>query len=342
MTTPRYRRSRPLLRCGVRLVATALAAVLLTQSGCRSTLNDDIRFAPRIGALSGAEPVSRTVSPIVLRQNIPFVHVQVNGHGPYLFAVDTGANVTVLSHHLLAELREAGAGESQAYRARARGAAGDEVPLHGVFHVRAISVGETCFEDFHAAVLDMTHVRDALGEDVAGILGFSLFAHRLVTIDYPGMRLVIEGGELPAPDEQDILALTLEDGLPVLPVRFGGRDVPLVIDTGSDQAFALPLAQAAHLDFEDGLTPGPLAATIGGVSRRLVGQSLGDAHVGAWRVVRPEVMITDGRARIGGDVLSNFVVTFDQRNNTVRLAESVLQPIPLGGPAMTTVDVPAE
>ncbi|MCA9310640.1 MAG: aspartyl protease family protein, partial [Phycisphaerales bacterium] len=310
-------------------------------AGCRTTGQEDIRFAPRAAAAATLLPPLRTEANLALRQNIPFVEVHVNGHGPYLFAVDTGVNVTVLSDHILDELRGAGAGTARRYRARARGAAGDQVPLAGVFHVHDLSVGAQRFEDFHAAVLDMTHVRQALGEDVAGILGFSLFHDRLVTIDYPGARLIIESGALPAPDERDILALTREDGLPVLPVNFNGREISLVIDTGSDQAFALPRTLADDLEFDGELMPGPMAATIGGISRRLIGRCADDARLGGWRVVRPEIMITDGRARIGGDVLSNFVVTFDQLNNTVRLAESTLAPIPLAD-ALTTVDVPAD
>ncbi len=313
------------------VVAATVALVSLVGSGCSSSLHNQIRFSPRAGV--SLQQSIRTESTLLMRQNIPFVHVHINGHGPYLFAVDTGANVTVVSDHVVEDLRDAGAGDALRYRATARGAAGGEVRLSGVYHVRAIDVGSHRFEDFHAAIIDLSHVRGALGEDVAGVLGFSLFEDQLVTIDYPGSRLVIESGALPHADDVEILPMTLQDGLPVLPVNFGGRDVQLVMDTGSDQAFALPQRVADDMPFSAAPTPGPMAATIGGVSRRLVGQLGTDAEMGIWRVVRPEIMITDGRARVGGDVLSNFVVTFDQRNGSVRLAESMAAPIPLAATA---------
>ena len=320
------------------ILACLFGAVLLLPAGCTSSRlsTGPVAFVPRLAEAGDTTPAEASLE---IRQNIPFVEVMLNDQGPYLFALDTGANVTVVSEALAFHLNTLGSAATESYPGVAKGAAGDEVALKGILHIESLELGEATFSDFHAAVINMRPVREALGSDVMGIVGFSLFADRLMTIDYPRQRMMIESGDLPVPDQRDVLALRIDDGLPVLPVTFGGVQIPLVIDTGSDHSFALPTAAADRLAFEQAPTPGPMAATIGGVSQRMVGQLASTAEVGAYRVHQPDVMVTAGRARMGGEVLRNFVVTFDQRRGAVRLAGAFEPQDASGAGVLTSVDI---
>ena len=108
--------------------------------------------------------------------------IRINGKGPYRFVVDTGANQSVLSVEVAAELGLD---------------VGDPSPLHGVAGVQvvdttrvaSIDVGALEWKDMHLSVLP----QEAIGGQ--GFLGLDLVGQQGLTLDFKNRRVVIGPSE---------------------------------------------------------------------------------------------------------------------------------------------------
>jgi predicted aspartyl protease len=104
--------------------------------------------------------------------------VMINGKGPFRFVVDTGANQSVLSTEVAAQLGLA---------------IGEPSPLHGVAGVRvvdttqvaSIKVGAREWKDVRLSVLP----QEAIGGQ--GFLGLDLVGEQSLTLDFRSQRVVI-------------------------------------------------------------------------------------------------------------------------------------------------------
>src|SRR3954468_15809311 len=123
---------------------------------------------------------------IAPRRPLTLVAVTVNGHGPFRFALDTGARNTILGPATAiaaglrfegaTELHGAGGAETAAAAGDARIGVGREPPRSVPIVVSAA----------------LTRISREAGIAVDGILGTAIFAQGRMTIDYPGARLWLE------------------------------------------------------------------------------------------------------------------------------------------------------
>lgn len=109
--------------------------------------------------------------------------VAVNGDGPYQFALDTGACLTVVSRHLAERLGIRVLEEREGY------GAGGKLSL-GVSRVRSLSIGLCEVNDLEIAVMDLSDLSTMIGEEIVGVLGHNFLANFKLTIDY-GRRVVV-------------------------------------------------------------------------------------------------------------------------------------------------------
>jgi hypothetical protein len=162
-----------------------------------------------------------------------------------------------------------------------------------------------------------------LGEKVDGVLGFGLFAGCLLTLDYPANVVRMARGELPPANGRDVLAFTRERGIPTARITVAGRDMDAHVDAGFMGGISLPEAEAGRL---------PLSAPPKVVGR---GQTLGnsfeikaaplDGDFGFGGVVLERPMVefqpVFPMANVGARILRDLVLTFDQKNNRMRVAK---------------------
>lgn len=249
---------------------------------------------------------------------VVMVEALVNGRGPFLLIVDTGATETVLTPAVArrAGLRVWNSGSEQ-YRATAA----------------EVAVSGAAVRDFGVFVFDPPQalsLRLDKGVDYGGMLGYSFLSRFVTTIDYPGRRLRFDAigkraaskGVQGAATDAHSIPFTLKDRLICLQGRINGRG-PLtwLLDTGSAEVMVLPDV-AARL----GLT----RSRDGGGGGRDVGFSvLEEMDVGGVRasnvnavVARlgwenPAAVTYDGIA--GYPFLSNRVITVNYRDKTVSL-----------------------
>jgi len=157
---------------------------------------------------------------------------------------------------------------------------------------------------------------------VDGILGLNAFADYLVTLDFPAGKLRLEKGELPKSDGGEILDYKNDAGIAQVELSVADKKINARLDTGNTiGAFVFPAAFAEKLNFAG--------------EPRIVGRARSATGEMEIKQVQVKDVIKLGRhqfadativfpalgdiGNVGLKTLSQFVVTFDQKNQRVRL-----------------------
>jgi hypothetical protein len=267
----------------------------------------------------------------------PSIPVLINGRGPYRMGVDWGANALLLSETTARDLGLAVVTDSTTSPGRQLRIAA----------VDSIAIGEARFAGL---VCTLGGFRDTA---IAGVLGFNVFADALLTLDLPRRSLMLDPGDLPAPDDHTVFALSEPDpdrirGLfgpsvapavraffgtaaddsgpvaqPSVRVTLGDRAFSCVMDTRAPGWLTLPdslfsgftVISGPHEARAYGPTMGAMRLRIARVSEPL---KLGDAVV-----AQPVVQFRDRPGPlIGMDLMTQFAITLDQRNGRVRFVRA--------------------
>ena len=194
------------------------------------------------GAGNAAEALARKKSivdlPMQFRGSMPVVEVMVNGKGPFLFAIDTGAqgearaDSSLVQHLQLQPVNEGVVGDGSGRNNR----------KVDIIQFETIKIGSLQFRNIKALTRNYNNVPNYLKID--GILGFDLFSNHLLTLDYPNKRVRIERGELPKPDGKEILNFENPLGMPIIELSISGFKLVAGIDSGYSEGISFPLALA--------------------------------------------------------------------------------------------------
>ena len=255
--------------------------------------------------------------PMLRSGHMPAVHVMLNGQGPFLFAIDTGGAGTARVGTALAErlgLRKVG-------EARGGDPSGRNARTMALVAIDSLQIGDARFEGLQAAVRDMRAMPS--GEKVDGVLGFGLFAGCLLTLDYPGNIVRMARGELPPANGRDVLAFTREHGVPTARITVGGRGMDAHVDAGSMGGISLPEAEAAGLPLSAPPKIVGRAQTLGNSFEIKAAPLDGNFSMGGVVLERPMVEFQPvfPMANVGARILRDLVVTFDQKNNRMRVTK---------------------
>ncbi len=118
---------------------------------------------------------------------LTLVHVTVNGRGPFLMALDTGASTTLLSPALARATGVEAGQTAQLGGAGGTTAGGARV---GRAHLR---LGSLTRDGQPVAVADVLGpIRQVAGAPIEGVLGADMFGSGRITIDYGSNRLWFE------------------------------------------------------------------------------------------------------------------------------------------------------
>jgi C-terminal processing protease CtpA/Prc len=72
-----------------------------------------------------------------------------------------------------------------------------------------------------------------------------------------------------------------------------------------------------------------VVATLSGDRPQLMGRLAEPVQIGPYTITNPIVDVTDDLSSLGGEILQNFIVTFDQQDNEVSFQRDTNAPIPL-------------
>ena len=264
-------------------------------------------------------PAEGVEVPMLRPAHMPAVHVMVNGQGPFLFEIDTGgagsARIdTALAERLgLTKVGEVLGGDPSGRNAQA-------MPLVAV---DSLAVGGVRFEGLQAAVRPMRAPPG--GEKVDGVLGFGLFADCLLTLDYPARVVRMTRGELPAANGRDVLAFSSDQGVPTTRITVAGREMDAHVDAGFMGGVSLPEAEAGRLPLSSPPKVVGRGRTLSNTFEVKAAPLDGNVAIGSVVLERPmlDFQPVFPMANVGARVLSDLAVTFDQKNQRMRLARPV-------------------
>lgn len=249
-------------------------------------------------------------------EGMPTVEVMINGQGPFVFGFDTGAQAGPrIDSSLVEKLKLKATGQVQAIDPSGRNPQTSET-----FKLESIVVGGLRLADVTVASRNYKNSPRPLKVD--GILGLNVFADYLVTLDFPAKKLRLEKGELPKADGADVLDYKNAAGIAEVDLSVGDKKIKAHLDTGNAiGAFVFPTAFAEKLNLAG--------------EPRVIGRARsasGDMEI---KQVQLKDLIKLGRhefpdativypalgdiGNVGLKTLSQFVVTFDQKNQRVRL-----------------------
>jgi hypothetical protein len=241
----------------------------------------------------------------------PMVDVTINGKGPYPFILDTGAGFTGIDETLATELNLA-----------------PGTPVRGEQTVRIpdFGVGGLVVHDFQAGRMPSL-VRAIAGErPPRGVLSAAAFPGRLVVLDYPGKHVTISPGALGAADNRRIFEYGEDEDLPVIPVRVAGHEYHIHLDSGSPGGVMLPTRYIEEVPLEAPPVAVGQARTMAGTFPVQAATVKGAIEIGEYTLTEKEVRFSDlrpgskpGIGNLGGQVLRDFIVTFDSKNRRLKL-----------------------
>lgn len=178
----------------------------------------------------------------------------------------------------------------------------------------SIQIGNAHFQDVVVGAR-------AWDENIDGVIGFNLFSDCLLTMDYPRQRIILRKGALPPANGKDIFTYGLDNRSPTLEIAIGNERVNLLVDTGAAQGVVIPDTVASKLQFAGGLVAGPNLSTFDTPkSRALLGRLSGDITIGIHIISEPTIHVWNDVPVIGSGLLQDFILTFDQKNRTLKMS----------------------
>jgi len=311
-----------LTRCTSRATALVLGATfaLVTLSGCQLFR----RELPRPGRTTLESPLA--IVPAKTLSNYLVVEAKWDKRGPYHFLIDTGASVTLVSPELAARYVAKNAPPPTTPLVRVKSASG-ETALLTATTLRRIELGGARFENVQALIYDCEVVSAHLGVKIDGILGFPLFRETLLTLDYPHSRVLLQWRSAANLLPGTPILFNNSRKTPIIPLRLGDQTFAALIDSGSDATLSL---NPAGLQPQFSIEPrrGATVATLSGDREQHIGRLAQTLVIGDYPIDQPVVDITDELTSVGGGLLKNFIVTFDQEHNRVTFYRESHSPIP--------------
>lgn len=249
--------------------------------------------------------------PLRIEGGMPAIELMVNGQGPFLFGIDTGAQAGPhIDSSLVEKLKLKSSGQVSVGDPSGRNPQTvDTVKLDSV------AIGNLRFTDVTA--ISRNYKNSPRPMKVDGILGLSLFSEYLVTLDFPAKLLRIERGELPKADGAEILDYKNEGGVPLVELSVGSTKIKAHLDSGNMiGAFVFPTS------FVEKLTQASEPLVVGRAR-----SASGEMEI---KQVQIKEMVRLGRhefpdATITFPALSDisqFAVAFDQQHQRVRLTRA--------------------
>lgn len=154
---------------------------------------------------------------------LPLVRATVNGVEG-MFVLDTGAQITVVTP----QFAERAALNERIHQDGAQiNAAGSGVDFA---MISSLKIGTAEFKDFHALLVDVTHLESGIGVEPAGILGNNLLLQAPLTLDYRKNQGTWNGE---APAGAVAVPCRFADLSVLLATSLDGKRLPLLLDTGS-------------------------------------------------------------------------------------------------------------
>jgi hypothetical protein len=249
--------------------------------------------------------------------NRPLVDVLLDGKGPFPFILDTGASSSVISAPF------AEAQKIPVIAVAKVQSPGSSTPIDGkLLRIEKVEMGGLTITGLSAVSMDLSRVFHGTNDPV-GVLSAGLFPGYLVTFDYPGKRIVLRAGELPAANGADVFEFKAGRPLPALTAWVAGVSIELDLDTGSGAGLTIPAEYAARVPLSGELVPAKPDRRVDRALTAKEGRLKGTVKIGRFAFENPTIRFVEDipQGLVGFEILRRFAVTFDSKNHRLRLAE---------------------
>lgn len=303
--------SRPRLKHMMLAPFTLLALPL---SGCATTPHPQMPDASTDACALAHKPAAAYLMQIPFRtvEGRIYVDARVNGQGPFVFAIDTGASGVGRADKSLTDAL------SLPVHGEAQTSDGVQMASVDLARIDTLELGSFYRRDINVITRDYSK-RMSKGAPFSGIIGRDFFADGLLIIDYPNRTLSFT--------RTLNLPRNAKDTLPYerpfrIPVRIGDLAVEGNLDTGANVAFMLPQSLYDKIAADPlteagrgGLTNGDIA-----VSRSKLRENI---YLGAVSLEAAEVKVSSEYPEllVGAHALQHFTVMIDQRSKAIALCK---------------------
>ena len=274
------------------------------------------------------EGLQKIVIPIEVLNNLAIVPVVLNDQISLKFILDTGVRTTVLTQKSYSDILGltytkkmfvTGPGGNQAVAYVTNNVSLDLPGIQGTGHSMLV------LEE------DYLELRNYLGAEVHGILGYELFSRFIVQIDYEAKRLILYESEFFKKKRGfQTLKIDVEDTKPFVRVNVKMTDniqleAKLLIDTGASHGLMLDTDSDERINVPEKNLHSVIGRSLGGSITGRIGR-IDQLELGKYKIhntianfpdptefvdtlIRSESM--DRNGAIGGEIVSRFNIVFN-------------------------------
>jgi hypothetical protein len=279
--------------------------------------------------------------PIEINNNLVVIPVVVNGQLPLKFILDTGVRTAILTEKIFSDILNL----TYSRKYSVGGAGGRRMVEAFVTNNVTLDLPPGIHGEGHALLVleeDYLELRNYLGTDVHGILGYELFSRFIVSIDYEKKELVLTRPDRFKPRGRYItLPITIEDTKPYIVTNVVMNDtttasVKLLIDSGASHGLILEPDSDPKLAVPATHISSVIGRGLGGIITGQIGR-IGSLELGKFEVENVIANFPDPNSymdtlktsrvvarngAIGGEILSRFKVVFNFPHEKVYLKKN--------------------
>ena len=264
--------------------------------------------------------------------NLIVIPVVLNHRMPLRFVLDTGVRTSILTDRTFTDILNI----SYNRKIPLVGADGDRQITAYVANGISLKLPGVVGQGQALLVLeeDYLQLKNYLGTDVHGILGYELFSRFIIEINYQEQRLVLhEPFSYKAKKKRHVMPLEIQDTKPYIHTNLRLRNgstvaAKLMIDTGASHSLLLDMDSHKSLTLPENLIRTNLGRGLGGdidghigrIKSLEFGKFEFDDVIASWpdRGTFTDVLRKTGRqGTLGGGVLNRFTVTIDYFNGNL-------------------------
>lgn len=285
------------------------------------------------------EGVDKVRIPIEINNNLIVIPVVINNQLPLKFILDTGVRTAILTEKSYSDIL----GLPYTRQLSIASPGGEHLLTAYIANDVSIFIPPGISGKGHALLVlekDYLELRNFLGEEVHGILGYELFSRFVILINYQDKYLeIIDPSKFKPKKKYQELSVSIEDTKPFLvtTLNLAGKKkkVKLLIDTGASHSLILDPYSDSEIKVPEKNISAVIGRALGGEITgkigRIEGLTLGKYQVPGVIANYPDpnsymdtlkASTVARNGSIGGEVLSRFTVIFNYPKDKIYLRKN--------------------
>ncbi len=270
----------------------------------------------------------RVQIPIEVVNNLVIIPVILNGQLPLKFILDTGVRTTILTEKAFSDILRL----TYSRRFLVAGPGGEKIVEAYIANNVSLDLPGVHGEGHAMLVLekDYLELRNYLGTDVQGVLGYELFSRFIVEIDYEKKQLTLIASDYYKPKKKyQAIPISIQDTKPYVqvPVQLNDSVVvnaKLLVDSGAGYGLVLDPSTNPLIQLPKKHVSSLIGRGLGGLITGNIGR-IKSLDLGKYRIEDVVANFPDPNSyidtlkasdvfrngTIGGEILSRFTVVFN-------------------------------